>query len=205
MLRLRGHTPCLLLGLPLHGLQVQHGCRAAYIEEVLAHPFVACPPTLAGSQVRQAMLHFHPLAHLRPARPRRCPLPQAVLEGLVFRNAHRAAAPQRRCRALRPRGTPIALCGWELHRRPQAKGLRLAPGTGNGFVPQIGEGIPARPALFGCVGARGNRYLYGLGFSGGRAPPSCPVVRGRFSSLSDEVSGGKEPPVPASVVCLFVV
>src|SRR5262245_57780960 len=118
MLRLRGHTPFLCLGLSLDRLQVQHYRCASHIEEVLASPLVPCSPTLASSQVGQAMLHLYPLAQLHPARPRRRPLPQPVLEGLVLGNAHRAPAPQRRPRALRPQRTVVTLGSRELHHRP---------------------------------------------------------------------------------------
>ena len=101
MLRLRGHTQFLLFGLSLHGLQVQYRRRAPHIEEVLAHPPVARPPTLAGPQRGQARLHLHPLAQLRP------------------------------------QGTPMTLRGGELHHRPETKGFRVAPGTGNRVGPQI--------------------------------------------------------------------
>src|SRR5713101_1579743 len=88
MLVLRGHTQFLRFSLALQGLQVQHRCRAPDIEEVLAHSLIPCPPALAGPQMRQAMLHSYPLAQLRPPRPRRGPLAQAVLEGFVLPNAH---------------------------------------------------------------------------------------------------------------------
>jgi hypothetical protein len=121
MLLLRGHTPFLLLSLPLPGLQVQHRRRAPHIEEVLAPPLIARPPTLAGPQVRQAMLAFNPLAHLRPSRPCRRALAQARLEGLVLRKAPRPAVSQGRGRALGPQGAAVARRSWELDYTPEAK------------------------------------------------------------------------------------
>src|SRR5262245_1333883 len=119
---LRGQTQFLRFNLSLHGLQVQHGRRASHIEEVLTYPLVSCPPTLAGSEVGQAMLHLHPLAQLGPPRARRRPLAQVVLEGLVLPHAHRTAAPQGCRRTLCPQGAAVTLGGWELDHRPQAKG-----------------------------------------------------------------------------------
>jgi hypothetical protein len=73
--------------------------------------------------MRQAMLHFHPLAQLRPPRPRRRSLSQPVLKGFVLRNAHRAAVSQDRRRALRPQGTVVTLGGRELDHTSGHQGL----------------------------------------------------------------------------------
>src|SRR5882724_2516198 len=95
------------------------------MEEVLAHPLVPRPPTLPATQMGHAILHGHPLAQLRPPHSRSRALAQALLEGLVLRNAHRAAASPGRCRALCPQRAAVTLRGWELHHTPETKGFRM--------------------------------------------------------------------------------
>src|SRR5262249_50146494 len=111
--------------------------RTPHIEEVLAHPLVPRLSALAGSQVRQAMLHLDPLAQLRPPCPC-CRAPaQALLEGLVHRNAHRAAVAQGRRRALRPQRAAVTRRGRKFDHHPETKEFCVPARTRQGLLAQI--------------------------------------------------------------------
>lgn len=121
----------------MHGLQILDCRGAAYVEEVLANPTVACATALATTQVSEAVFDADTLAKACSPGAGLGELAQALLQELVVSNGHGAASAWCRGRALIPQRTAVAGVGIELDVVADIYRLDLACRTRDGAFAQV--------------------------------------------------------------------